>query len=163
MRLVFNNYEYLHYRTKNIRYFIPGLLNEEKGIYLENLITGEVSEKLKTIKDKYGYVGVYNYYNIKKSAGKNSVSALIPTLQMYDIPDAEKGSYVEAVATKLAAGAKNAKAIYGNEGVYQYYLHKQLADADKSGQLSKSEIEQYLAYQQMADEMKRTWERLLSN
>ena len=33
MRLVFNNYEYLHYRTKNIRYFIPGLLNEEKGIY----------------------------------------------------------------------------------------------------------------------------------
>lgn len=33
MRLVFNNYEYLHYRTKNIRYFIPGLLNEEEGIY----------------------------------------------------------------------------------------------------------------------------------
>lgn len=25
MRLVFNNYEYLHYRTKNIRYFFPGL------------------------------------------------------------------------------------------------------------------------------------------
>ena len=40
MRLVFNNYEYLHYRTKNIRYFIPGLLNEEKGIYpLRNRVT----------------------------------------------------------------------------------------------------------------------------
>nr|WP_302189498.1 hypothetical protein [uncultured Prevotella sp.] len=40
MRLVFNNYEYLHYRTKNIRYFIPGLLNEEKGIYpLKNRVT----------------------------------------------------------------------------------------------------------------------------
>lgn len=40
MRLVFNNYEYLHYRTKNIRYFIPGLLNEEKGIYpLKNGVT----------------------------------------------------------------------------------------------------------------------------
>ena len=38
--MFFNNYEYLHYRTKNIRYFIPGLLNEEKGIYpLKNRVT----------------------------------------------------------------------------------------------------------------------------
>ena len=34
MRLVLNNYKYLHYRTKNIRYFVPGFMNDDDDIDL---------------------------------------------------------------------------------------------------------------------------------
>ena len=136
------------------------LSDEQKG---ELLYEEGESKKVDTLKDELGSEGVYKYYEIKKNAGGTSMAKVIPTLQNANMTDKEKGVYVEALAQSLSAGAKNAKAIYGNEGVYQYYLHKQLADADGNGSLKKSEVEQYLNYQKMADDMKATWQRLLTN
>lgn len=135
------------------------LTTDEMG---QVLYDGSNSDTVDAIYDEYGTEGVYNYYNIRNSAGDNKISSVTSVLKNSNMTENEKGVYLESIIGQISSGAKNAKAIYGNEGVYQYYLHKQLANADNSDQLSKSEIEQYLAYQQMADEMKRTWERLLS-
>lgn len=142
------------------------LTDEEKGIMLETRV--RQTPKTADIKNKLGYDGLYQYYNVVsniENAGNSSTTykTLIPELSNTNFSDEEKG-YLLGQRVKLGESAQAAQSLFGDKGIYDYYSYVMAADSlgNGNGYLSNKEIDEFLlSSNELSEEEKVLWSELL--